>query len=470
MSPNEGQQSSKSMRRLVVVGALLFLYLAGAGHWYRFLNRGDLAFNVGDWGKEHVYYSILQEALSEGRIPFHLSRWAQYTNRFLANPEVNLSPQIALLPFMSIGSFILCNTLIMYTIGFIGCLLLRRRFQLSLLPFTLLLLVFNFNGHIVSHIAVGHYMWSGYFFLPLFMLLLFDLADGRVDSRTWLKLAFVLFAIILQGSFHIFNWCIIFLVLFALANREHIKTIAAAIGGAFLLSAFRIIPAAMTFGDRAHPWTAGFPSPRHMLEALTVIRPITYQAPSDVWPYPWRWPEYDTYIGVVGLLLLLTLGVAMRFSKRPELERMKFPALDLPLALMALLSLNYFYNIFAWLPLFHSERVTSRFLIIPLLFVALLAAIRLEKLLLCNKSVKLRIILCAALLRMAFAFYDHSITWRLKKLQTLFSDVVFDVEVHIISMENEGIYKAAVFASALLSLFALIYMLYQCRYWNKPTS
>ena len=41
----------------------------------------------------------------------------------------------------------------MYTIGFIGCLLFKFKFNISNFPFFLLFIFFNFNGYIVEKIA-----------------------------------------------------------------------------------------------------------------------------------------------------------------------------------------------------------------------------------------------------------------------------------------------------------------------------
>jgi hypothetical protein len=133
-----------------------------------------------------------------------------------------------LAPLMNAGNFVLANTLIMYSVGFIGCLLIRNRYHLSLLPFVFLFLLFNFNGHITSHLSVGHSMWYGYFLLPLFFYFLLELLppSAKIRVGTSIILAFVLFAIVLQGSFHIFVWCLIFLAILGFFNRHSSKDVA----------------------------------------------------------------------------------------------------------------------------------------------------------------------------------------------------------------------------------------------------
>ena len=106
-----------------------------------------------------------------------------------ALPDVILSPQVLLLKWLSVGSFVLVDTWLMILLGWIGLLRLRRRFSLSLLSFTWLSLLFYFNGHILSHYAVGHVTWGGYFLLSWFAELVFSLIDGEKGAVWEAKMA-----------------------------------------------------------------------------------------------------------------------------------------------------------------------------------------------------------------------------------------------------------------------------------------
>ena len=149
---------------------LILIFAAGALHWVFFLNYGNMSFKVHDWAKEFIYYSVLKQAMESGRLPFHIPMAFHETQRFLALPEINMSPQVFLLPLMDVGTFVLVNTLFMYTIGFAGCLAIRSRYGLSPVAFSVLFMLFNFNGHITAHMGVGHSMWTAYFLLPFFFL------------------------------------------------------------------------------------------------------------------------------------------------------------------------------------------------------------------------------------------------------------------------------------------------------------
>jgi hypothetical protein len=76
---------------------LVVLFAAGLLHWLLFFHSGNMSFNAHDWQKEYTYYSVLKEAIQTGAIPYHVTVAFHGTNRFLALPETNLSPQILLL-------------------------------------------------------------------------------------------------------------------------------------------------------------------------------------------------------------------------------------------------------------------------------------------------------------------------------------------------------------------------------------
>ena len=112
----------------------------------------------------------MREVIAEHRIPYHVGLCWHDTNKFMALPEVQLTPQVLLLPFMDTGTFVVFNVCLVYAVGYWGCLLIRRKYQLSLFSFTGLFLLFNFNGYVVARMGVGHMMWLAYFFLPHFVL------------------------------------------------------------------------------------------------------------------------------------------------------------------------------------------------------------------------------------------------------------------------------------------------------------
>ncbi len=378
-----------------------------------------MAFTHHDWPKEYQYYTLLKTALRNGEIPYHVSEVFHNTNRFLALPETMLAPHILFLPLIEIGNFIVINSLLLYSLGFIGCLLIGRRYQFSLFAFTVLFLLFNFNGHITAHFAAGHSMWTGYFLLPFFVLFLLSFAEERADLFTAIKLSFVLWLMCLQGSFHLYIWCLLFLLLLAGNRRSHAVPILWGIFFSLLLGLFRIVPALMTFWNTRQTVRPGYPTLFDLFMAFVSIREPDYQAPVT-WLGTPGWWEYDVYTGIAGLAILTFFGIGLRFSRREPPLPYRYACLDLPLFVMAMFSLSYFYILFAKLPipLISSERAPSRFLIIPLVILMVISCIRMQPFISFLKThATATLIACAAVMEMFFSLITHSYVWRLSRLE-----------------------------------------------------
>ncbi len=429
-----------------------------------------------DWPKEFEYYTVIQEALRTGQVPYHVSKkYHKYTTRFLGLAETCLSPQVLLLGMpdlhlfghtvtIKVGKFIVFNVCLLYTIGFLGCLALRRRYGLGLLPFTVLFLLFNFSGHITSHMAVGHSMWIGYFLLPFFCLYVLQLVEGEHAWLTGLKLALVLFVMELQGSFHMVDWCWMFLLLLTLAGRRYCLPVAVAVVGSGMLAFFRLFPMAYTFWgfkDPEYSFLSGYSTLKDLLDAFIVIREDTYPWTGGIFGHLGWW-EYDVYTGVLGLGLLVYFGVWKRFDRGPALAAYQYPDLDLPLALMAILSLSYFFAPVSLLPLplFNGERVSSRFLIIPLVMLMVISAIRGQRWL---EHARLTprhwLFVLAGLAQLAFALLTHSATWCIEEMELHWPQIWYGEKDPVITItiehQDDPTYVAVVWASAAYSLFAL---------------
>lgn len=446
---------------IATIVILVLLFAAGFLHWLLFFHSGDISFNAYDWQKEYRYYSILKEAIDSGAMPYHVTIAFHGTNRFLALPETNLSPQIFLLSFMNVGRFVLVNILILYSAGFIGCLLIMRRFRLSILPFTMLFLLFNFNGHLTSHFGVGHSMWGAYFLLPFFFLFVLELVEERSPRTTPIKLAFVLFFIMLQGGLHVYVWSVTFLVLLLIFNWRHLKSIVLSIFFSAILSAFRLIPAGFALADRQEKFIWSYPTLRDLIDSLITIR---QQTPERL--LPWGtvgWWEYDMYIGIIGLAFILWFGVALRFSKDPDLAQRRYQSFDLPVLIMGIFSLSYF-NAFLTrvpLPLFRSERVATRFAVLPLILLVVLAAIRLSDILRkVKQSVRFKVAAIAGVALAALGFVDHSFLWSVVRLERVFRSRTPDLSVPDIITVQDSPYKTLLMVSSIVSAAGIVFLLY----------
>jgi hypothetical protein len=447
---------------------LIIVFAAGALHWVLFLKRGDLTFKAHDWGKEYIYYSVLRGAIRSGSLPYHIPIAFHDTNRFLALPETNLSPQILLLPFMTVGRFVLVNLLILYAIGYAGCLMIMRRYGLSPVAFAAMFMLFNFNGHITAHIGVGHSMWTAYFLLPFFFLFTVDIVQAKPSRTLPLKLGVVLFAITLQGGLHIYIWCTTFLVLLLIFNLRRARPVILAIVSGALLSSLRLIPAAFALAGKKEKFIWSYPTVRDMLDALVTIR---QQIPDRLrpWGTPGWW-EHDAYIGVIGLALIVYFGICLRFSRREALKHLKFKGLDLPLLIMSVFSLSYFHAFLTRLPLplLGTERVATRFVIIPLVFLIFIASLRLDRILEgATKSLKLYVVSVAGLGVMAMSFIDHSFLWSLPRLERIYRDRAVDLTVPSTIALQDGSYRSVLLISWLVSAAAIAAVAYLWIRWRK---
>ena len=164
---------------------LAALYLGGLVHWGFFFNWGSVSFNLDDWTQTGTYFNFLRQAALHNLLPLHIGSTLISTDRYIARPDTLLSPQAYLLRFIGPGHFMLVNTLILFTAGCVGLLLLRKRYKLAPAAFGALFLMFNFNGHITAHLAVGHSEWVGYFLLPFFVLLVLKLVEGEKAGWGW---------------------------------------------------------------------------------------------------------------------------------------------------------------------------------------------------------------------------------------------------------------------------------------------
>jgi hypothetical protein len=458
---------------------LLGLYAVGLIHWGWYFNYGDMSFRAYDWPKERLYLLVLQESIRNGKLPFHILAPAHYYEqfphllnfpqevtenqpiicRFLALPETLLSPQILLLPYMEIGRFVLCHFLLLYTLGFLGSLWIKKRFRLGLLAFTAFWVLFNFNGYMTSHLGAGHFMWGGYFLLPFFGLFVMEWLEGGRSAP--LKLALVIFAIFLQGSFHMATWCWLFVVLIALCHRRLWKQGLFVLVVCGLLAAFRLIPAALAFWrfDKL-AFSGGYATLMDVWDALVVIRDANYPWTGGLFGIA-AWWEYDVYVSLLGAIMLGYFGIYQRWNK--DLGGAAFAGLDWPLLLHSLMAMGptYYAIYYLPIPLFNGERVTSRFLIVPLVMLMLIASVRMqrvtERIVLGIASVALY---CVAILVTFFSLLSHSDIWRVALLEGKKETYWHGLATAPVIEQADAVYRVAVGGGAVLSVVALAVCVY----------
>jgi hypothetical protein len=211
-------------------------------------------------------------------------------------------------------------------------------------------------------------------------LLITDFTDGR-QSWLWVaKIAFLLFYMVLLGSQHHFVWSLIFLGGLGLVAWKKIRWIISAAFFAGMISAIRLLPPVLEIatikstGDFV--FRTGFPSIQDILSSMVFLRPSDYHFPSlpVLLIETTRYWEFNVYVGLVGTLIILYFGI---FKWLADLwGKKRFSALFVPTLVVFLLSIGQNYGLIGLpsVPLFATERVTSRMISIPLTVVIMMSA------------------------------------------------------------------------------------------------
>ena len=446
---------------------LTMLFIVVLIGWGVFLNWGEIPFDFHDWAEVNApRLAFMKDAVTKGKLPLHMpdsSALRGVTDRYMALPDIILSPQVLLLRWMPVGTFILFHTWLMIGLGYWGLLRLKKRFSLSLLSFTWIVLLYFFNGHMLSHYAVGHVTWGGAFLLSWFAELVFALIDGDRGAAWETKMAFLLFFIFLQGSFHQFVWCVIFLGFTAISNWKLLLPILRSGIAAGLLSAVRIIPPAMQMGAFDDDFLGGYRTPIQILNAfIRIIHPedSLNQAKTGA---VLGWWEFDIYAGLTGLLLVgLSLAAWLLLRKR----NLGFPSLICPVAVLSLFSIRNVYMImrFYRIPLFSGERVSSRFLLLPFVFI-LIAGIAALQTFLSEKQYSkwVNLFLTVGTIPACLELWKHLSAWKVTEAVKGFPYTYTDLSIKVVANHPDQPYTIGLTAGAAITVLTAAFLILQYR-------
>lgn len=355
--------------------SIFLAYLVGLLYWILYFVKGKPTFTGHDWLKEQVFSNLVRDSLQSLQLPWRMSTDFYHAGVFelIANPEISLTPDFMLLRVLPNNIYFLSHWLLMFTAGFIGSVLLARKYALSSLPFLFFVALFNFNGFISSHISEGHIQWAGYFLFPLFFYWFSDIAaeNTEVCIAAGLKIALLLGVMFVNGSFHMAIWCLMLMVLTLLYRRDLWRPVGLAILIAGLIGMARLLPAAMYFPPKTD-FVSGYPSISTLLDAFTfVYNPENPPKGGSFGSLTW-W-EYSYFIGYVGLFFLV-VGTYEYCKKKLS----SVPVWWMPAALiMFLFSLGYVYQLIpnSGLPFSTIERVAPRFMVMPFCVLLIVAAV-----------------------------------------------------------------------------------------------
>jgi hypothetical protein len=430
------------------------LLLGGAFIWGFILNWGRLGFDYHDWSQEGPRFAFLRQALLESKFPLFIGSELAATERFLAIPDTVISPQILLLRFLEPGAFILVNTLFLYTLGFIGLLLLRRRMNWSPVTFLVVFLLFSMNGHPIAQIAVGHSMWNSYFLLPFFVLLVIRLLEDEVGWGWVIQMALLQLILFLQGGYHFFNWSLMFLLLLGIFSFRHIRPVLKALLFSILFSLPRILPAALEFVGEKRPFISGYFSVTDLVSAF-----VTLKSPEHALEGMYSalgWWEVDVYTGLLGLLFLIFFGVYLSWK---IVSSETFPRILLaPILAMTILSLGKIFQPVTMLPipLVGAERVSSRFVIVPVVVLIVVAGTQFERFIQ-KKSwgFGLQIASLAGFAVLGHDLLQHARLWRVENMGLLFPSTPVDIRAQVLARSDPA-YINAILVGLGIALAAFI--------------
>ena len=148
--------------------------------------------------------------------------------------------------------------------------------------------------------------------------------------------------------------------------------------------------------------------------------------------------EYDLFVGPAGLAFLLIGGVWLAARGVEALPGGAERRLYGPMAVMAILSLGDAGVVLGLsrIPLLSAERVTTRLLAVPLLFLALMSAIRVERALR-SAGRAARALATVGLLLTAVGLAAHTWAWRVNALAEVLPQRRPVIDVRIADLPSE---------------------------------
>jgi len=436
---------------------LSVLFLFGAILIGRVLNWGDIPFNVLDWSQEGPRYLFLKNVLQQGKWPLFIDSPMIETDRFLGIPDTLLVPQILLLHIVSLGQFILINTLFNYALGFYFLLRLKRQLSWSLTTILIVAPLVMLNGFILSHLAVGHSMWVNAFLIPWLIELCLCFPQEKIKWHWILNLSLFSLTLCLQGGFHFVLWSWGFIFIYALTKKLSIKTGVLAILISALASMIRILPASVTYYTSDRLFIAGFRTLDDLVRSLIQLQlPEQSQALMNSGLPNW---ETNFYIGLLSSLFLLIFGIILPILCKDP--RNRFVRFWIPIFVMTILSLGQIFRFTNFLPLpfAHTERVSSRFFYIPFLFLIMIAGSTFN-----SWWEKFRqwshkwLVICGIMLIILHDLAQNARFWRVDRLQTLFEIVDVPVIGDILT-KTDPPYTTSILVGAAITLSTIIVLL-----------
>jgi hypothetical protein len=189
---------------------------------------------------------------------------------------------------------------------------------------------------------------------------------------------------------------------------------------------------------------------------------IVLKYPAEALSSPFKslgWWELDSYIGLIGLAFILYFGLFKTWSKGSNRK-----TLLASIAVVTFLSIGQIYSVINHLPipLSDSERISSRFFILPLAVLIILGSIQLQEYLtsLGKRGFSERIFGLGILILLAHDLLQHSRIWRVTNMYSLFPSTPVDIQARVINHPDPIYFNALLIGAAgtLISFFVLLFL------------
>lgn len=264
-----------------------------------------------------------------------------------------------------------------------------------------------------------------------------------------MKMGLLLAVMLMNGSLHIAVWCLMLMVLGSFFEQSLIRSSMLIILSAGFTGIARLLPAALYFPEKVD-YYGGYPSIGILLDAIS----SSLNGPGFLVRKA-GWHEYDAFVGFVGLTVLI-LGVYLYVRERAsEIPRWLWIAS----LLMLLMSLGDVYQVIprSGLPFASIERVSSRFVVMPLFVSIVISGVGITALeRKCGRPMVA--ILMLSFISLAGELYSHSKVWSLSAVQRTYG--IQDIPHIIGGSTSDQIYKMVVLSGWLFSLMTITAMIF----------
>ena len=447
---------------------LVFLYVFGIYLWGKTFSWGRLPLDFFDWALINIpRIDFVRDALRMGVLPLHMADVASLhdiSDRFFTLPDVVTTPQMLLLLFLPIEKFVFFDIILHYSISFLGLLWFYKRYRLSIYTFTILFLLFEFNGYIFTHYSVGHFTWAAYFLFPLFFSLVIRFLEGEQGWKWVASMSFLLFYMVLAGSQHHYVWLLLFLGVLIITCWRRSKWILLTIALSGLLSAIRLLPPVLQLADyqKKDIFNAvyGYPSLAHLISSMILIQlptesPVKYFSLNVFAENFW---DFNFYVGIIGFVFILYFGLFVWLKDTSP----KYHELIVPVFILIALSIGstYWAVRMTGIPLFASERAIMRMISVPIVWLFLIGSIVFqkwwdEK----NFQTSQQVVALMALGLMFIDLWNNLKVWRPTEIKQYFAPVTMNIAGNSVANHADPQYFLVLTIGLAITLITAIFLI-----------